>query len=93
MSDVKVAKLFRNGGSQAVRLPAEFRFDGDEVYISRDEVSGDLTLSRSPGRKYWQQFFASLDAIDIPQEDLDDFMTERPMNEPFERAPLFADEE
>jgi antitoxin VapB len=27
----KTAKLFTNGGSQAVRLPAEFRFEGDEV--------------------------------------------------------------
>lgn len=40
------AKLFRNGGSQAVRLPAEFRFDGvDEVRIWRDEKTGDVVLS------------------------------------------------
>ena len=30
------AKLFMTGGSQAVRLPAEFRFEGDEVDIRRD---------------------------------------------------------
>ena len=29
------AKLFRNGRSQAVRLPKEFRFEGDEVRIRR----------------------------------------------------------
>jgi len=29
------AKLFTNGGSQAVRLPKEFRFDGDEVLVRR----------------------------------------------------------
>ncbi len=29
------AKLFRNGRSQAVRLPREFRFEGDEVRIKR----------------------------------------------------------
>ncbi len=29
------AKLFSNGRSQAVRLPREFRFDGDEVFIKR----------------------------------------------------------
>ena len=29
----KTAKLFRNGRSQAVRLPREFRFEGDEVLI------------------------------------------------------------
>ena len=32
----KVAKLFWNGRSQAVRLPQEFRFDGDQVRIRRE---------------------------------------------------------
>ena len=34
------AKIFRHGGSQAVRLPKEFRFEGTEVSIERrgDEV-------------------------------------------------------
>ena len=41
-----IAKLFKNGRSQAVRLPAEFRFEEDEVYIRRDPVSGDVVLSR-----------------------------------------------
>jgi len=37
---MKIAKLFANGRSQAVRLPKEFRFPGTEVYIERrgDEV-------------------------------------------------------
>ena len=40
------AKLFPTGGSQAVRLPAEFRFpDAAEVYIRRDERTGDVILS------------------------------------------------
>ncbi len=40
------AKLFTTGGSQAVRLPAEFRFeDATEVYIRRDEATGDVILS------------------------------------------------
>jgi antitoxin VapB len=29
------AKLFRNGRSQAVRLPREFRFEGDRVRVRR----------------------------------------------------------
>lgn len=32
---VKFAKVFKHGNSQAVRLPKEFRFDGDEVAIKR----------------------------------------------------------
>ena len=32
---MKTAKLFRNGQSQAARLPREFRFEGDEVFIKK----------------------------------------------------------
>ena len=35
----KTAKLFQTGRSQAVRLPKEFRFEGDEARISGDEQS------------------------------------------------------
>ncbi|MGA7954644.1 MAG: antitoxin [Gloeobacterales cyanobacterium] len=35
MSKTGIAKLFRNGRSQAVRLPQEFRFQGDRVRVSR----------------------------------------------------------
>jgi antitoxin VapB len=40
---VATAKLFRNGRSQAVRLPKEFRFEGGEVSIRREggSVMGD----------------------------------------------------
>ena len=36
-------KVFNNGNSQAVRIPAEFRLDTDRVSISRTE-SGDLVI-------------------------------------------------
>ena len=35
MADMEIAKLFSNGGSQAVRLPKNCRFDGDEVFVNR----------------------------------------------------------
>ncbi len=35
MSETAIAKLFRNGRSQAVRLPREFRFEGDQVRVRR----------------------------------------------------------
>jgi antitoxin VapB len=35
MVEVRTAKLFRNGASQAVRLPREFRFEGDRVRLRR----------------------------------------------------------
>lgn len=75
MSDVKIAKLFRNGGSQAVRLPAEFRLEGDEVYVTRDEDTGDVILSmrRKPAPDVWKQFIADRDAHPVSQDELDEF--------------------
>jgi antitoxin VapB len=43
---VRAAKLFTHGGSQAVRLPKEFRFEGREVYVRR--VGHDEVLSAVP---------------------------------------------
>jgi antitoxin VapB len=40
------AKLFNHGGSQAVRLPKEFRFEGTEVHVRR--VGNDVVLSTVP---------------------------------------------
>ncbi len=40
------AKLFMHGGSQAVRLPREFRFEGGQVFIRR--VGQDVVLSARP---------------------------------------------
>jgi antitoxin VapB len=74
----KTAKLFVNGGSQAVRLPAEFRFDpADEVYIRRDRVTGDVVLSVKPASSSWGDFFVLRDVAGVP----DDCMSERPLNE------------
>lgn len=78
MSDTRIAKLFKNGASQAVRLPNEFRFDADEVYITRDERTGDVVLSQHPGARTWTAFFELLETVDVPG----DFMEERPMNAP-----------
>ena len=68
---MQTAKLFKNGRSQAVRLPAEFRFDGDEVLIRRDPLTGDVILSRR-NRKFedWIKLRDKLLPL-IPQEDLD----------------------
>ena len=56
MPETRTAKLFKNGSSQAVRLPAEFRFEGDEVYATRDETTGDVVLCKNPGKKISEDF-------------------------------------
>ena len=66
----RTAKLFQNGRSQAVRLPAEFRFEGLEVYVRRDSATGDVILSRRPDS--WQGFFDLLSTIEVPDEFLAD---------------------
>jgi antitoxin VapB len=43
---MNVAKLFTHGGSQAVRLPKEFRFEGTEVHVRR--VGKEVVLSAQP---------------------------------------------
>jgi antitoxin VapB len=89
VSKTKVAKLFKNGASQAVRLPAEFRFDGAEVYATRDEATGDVLLSNRPGAKTWKDFFEFVRSLEVPS----DFMTERPMNVLPQKRRLFTDED
>lgn len=68
-----VAKLFINGRSQAVRLPAAFRFDTKEVFVRRDPETGDVILSRKPAT--WDEFFVALKNSDVPADFLSE--TER----------------
>jgi antitoxin VapB len=52
MGKTGIAKLFRNGRSQAVRLPQEFRFEGDRVRIRRIDT-GVLLESLIPNTAEW----------------------------------------
>ncbi len=61
------AKIFPNGRSQAIRLPKDFRFDGEEVYISK--LNGIVMLFPVTGG--WDTLLASLDMFS------DDFMVQR----------------
>ena len=67
MAGMKTAKLFKNGDSQAVRLPREFRFAGKEVLIKR--VGSAVVLL--PKAKSWDTLVESLDKFPP------DFMSER----------------
>ncbi|MFL6313949.1 MAG: antitoxin [Terriglobales bacterium] len=75
----RTAKIFRNGRSQAVRLPAEFRFEEKEVFIRQDPQTGDVVLSRRPDS--WETFFELADEARVPG----DFMTERDDHPPQKR--------
>jgi antitoxin VapB len=64
----KTAKLFTTGRSQAVRLPAEFRFEGSEVFIRRDAGTGDVILSRKPDS--WDGLFDLYGKDEVPRDFL-----------------------
>jgi antitoxin VapB len=59
MAQKGIAKLFRNGRSQAVRLPREFRFEGDRVRIRR--VGQGVLLE--PLKVDVKKWFAELDRL------------------------------
>lgn len=61
------AKIFRNGQSQAIRLPKEYRFRGARVYLKR--MGNAVVLI--PEHDSWQTFIESLSMFS------DDFMAER----------------
>jgi antitoxin VapB len=56
------AKLFKTGRSQAVRLPKEYRFEGEEVYIKR--VGPAVVLLPRKPKQTWSAWFAALAAFD-----------------------------
>ena len=64
---METAKLFQNGKSQAVRLPKEFRFGSDRVYIKRIGNAVVLLPYQTP----WESLLDSLTLFST------DFMSER----------------
>jgi antitoxin VapB len=76
---MKTATLFKNGQSQAVRLPKEFRFEGDRVLI-KQLGNGVLLL---PMKHSWDSLFDSLDKFS------DDFMETREQPADQAREDLF----
>jgi antitoxin VapB len=77
---MRIAKLFKNGRSQAVRLPKEFRFKGDEVYIKKID---DLVVL-IPKKDKWE--IAKKLLMEI-EDFTDEFMKNR--NYPAQERELF----
>jgi antitoxin VapB len=76
------AKLFKTGHSQAVRLPKAFRVEGDEVWIRKNEATGEIILTPKPTQRSLEAFFSLLEAEPLPADFLDerDQDTEQPRN-------------
>ena len=69
------AKVFMNGRSQAIRLPKEFRFDTDEVYIRK--VGNEVIITST--KPSWNEFFEQETAFG------NDFLNDRDDTVPQER--------
>jgi antitoxin VapB len=76
---MKTAKLFKNGRSQGVRLPLEFRFEGDHVFLKR-AGNGILLL---PAKRAWDSLVQSLDHFS------EDFLADREQPAQQRRSQLF----
>lgn len=75
---MKTAKIFKNGQSQAVRIPKEFRFSDSEVFIRK---SGNI-VQLIPRSDSWKSLFSSLKKFSR------DFMSERVQPEAEKRETL-----
>lgn len=83
MTSPHKARVFRNGRSQAVRIPADYRFTVDEMYIERDPRTGALTLSEHPLRPPLDDLFDELDGAGAAGFNID-----RDTRPPADREPL-----
>jgi antitoxin VapB len=77
---METAKLFQNGKSQAVRLPKEFRLNGERVYVKR--VGNAVVLL--PYNTPWQSLVDSLSLFS------DDFLSNREQPPTQKRGKAFA---
>lgn len=81
------AKIFMNGRSQAVRLPAAYRFDAKEVSIRRDPKTGEVILSPRTRPADWGNFFERVaeNAKKYPEE-YQNFLVDREQGPAQERS-------
>ena len=75
---MEVAKVFTNGKSQAIRLPKAYRFNTDEVYITKE--NGKVVLLPKP-KITWAEFFSDTDTF--PDFQLDRTDNEKPQQRIF----------
>lgn len=94
MIEMKRAAIRTENCHQVIVLPDDIHCDGGEVSILHNLDTGELTVKRAgPAWGTAEEFFAFLNALDIPEEDLDAFMSERPLNVPLQPERVFGDDE
>ncbi len=61
------AKVFTTGNSQAIRLPRAYRVDAREMWISKNELTGAITLRPKPEPEALAAFMAALQAQPVSE--------------------------
>lgn len=59
---IAIAKVFTTGNSQAIRLPKAFRVNVQEMWIARNDLTGEITLKPKPQPNALEAFFSELQA-------------------------------
>ena len=67
---IATAKVFITGNSQAIRLPKAFRVDAREMWISKDEGTGEITLKPKPEPDALAAFLTELQSMPTTEEFL-----------------------
>ena len=65
---IATAKVFITGNSQAIRLPKAFRVDAREMWISKDEGTGEITLKPKPEPDALAAFLTELQSMPTTEE-------------------------
>ncbi len=72
MALIEKARVCMSGRSQAVRIPAAYRFKTDEVYLQRDPQTGAITLTETAPHRTFEDIFRMFDAAEGAESFLDD---------------------
>ena len=65
----RIVRLFRNGRNQALRIPREFEFEGDEALLRRE---GDRLIIEPLRREGLLATLAALEPLDVDMPDVDE---------------------
>lgn len=82
------AKVFSNGNSQAIRLPKAYRVDVDEMWIARNEATGEITLkpkdTETLRKRRLDALMSAITANPLPDDFLSDASRQnKPPKNPF----------
>lgn len=78
------AKVFSTGNSQAVRLPKAFRVSASEMWISKNELTGEITLKPVSGESSLDRLFRLIEEAPLPA----DFLSEKSRLNEVPRSPF-----